>query len=98
MFPGSMLTTSVRFQLRLYASSSLKEKRFVLSSVKQKLHNRFNVSVSEVGGHDSWREAELGLALVTQEKAQADSTVEAVTRFLDGDVRFEVVHRSVEYF
>jgi uncharacterized protein YlxP (DUF503 family) len=93
-----MLITSVRFSLRLYASSSLKEKRFVLSSVKQRLRNRFNLSISEVGGQESWREAELGIALVTQEKAQADSTLEAVTRFLDGDGRFEIVHRLVEYF
>jgi hypothetical protein len=93
-----MLITSVRISLRLHASSSLKEKRFVLSSVKQRLRNRFNLSISEVGAQESWREAELGIALVTQEKAQADSTVEAVTRFLDADGRFDIVHRLVEYF
>ncbi len=93
-----MLITSVQLSLRLYASSSLKEKRFVLSSVKQRLRNRFNVSVSEIGGQESWREADLGIALVTQEKGQADSTVEAVTRFLDSDGRFEIVHRVVEFF
>ena len=70
----------------------------MLSSVKQRLRNRFNLSISEVGAQESWREAELGIALVTQEKAQADSTVEAVTRFLDADGRFDIVHRLVEYF
>lgn len=93
-----MLITSVQLSLRLYASSSLKEKRFVLSSVKKRLQNRFNLSIAEVGGQDSWREADLGIALVTQDKAQADSTVEAITRFLDSDGRFEIVHRLVEYF
>jgi uncharacterized protein YlxP (DUF503 family) len=93
-----MLLASLRLTLRLYESASLKEKRFVLSSVKRRLRNRFNVSVSEIGLHESHREAEVGIVTVAREKKQADREIEAVTRFLDRDGRFEVVDRLQEYF
>jgi len=93
-----MLLASLRLTLRLYESASLKEKRFVLSSVRRRLRNRFNVAVSEVDLHESHREAELAVVTVGREKKQVDREIEAVTRFLDGDGRFEVVDRLQEYF
>jgi len=93
-----MLTASMQVVLRLHASDSLKEKRFVVSSVKQRLRHRFNVAVAETGGHDSWREAVLGIVTVGNERGVVDRELNAVTLFLDGDGRFEVVDRLVEYF
>jgi uncharacterized protein YlxP (DUF503 family) len=93
-----MLVASMHLTLRLHASGSLKEKRFVVSSVKQRLRNRFNVAVAETGGHESWREAELGVVTVGGVRAVVDRELTAVTRFLDNDGRFEVVDRLVEYF
>ncbi len=69
-----------------------------MSSVKTRLSNRFNLSIAEIGQKDSWTEAELGIAVVAEERALVDRVLEQVTRFLDADVRLEVVHRVVEYF
>lgn len=93
-----MIVASLHLLLRLQASSSLKEKRRVLSSVKARLTNRFNLSIAEIGNKESWTEAELGIAVVAEEKALADRVLDRVTRFLDADGRLEVVHRVVEYF
>ncbi len=93
-----MLVASMHLTLRLYDSHSLKEKRFVLQSVKKRLRNRFNLSVSEVGLNDRHAEAELGLAVVANGRKPVDRELEAVMRFLDADSRFEVVQRAVEYF
>jgi len=70
----------------------------VISSVKTRLSNRFNLSIAELGNKESWTQAELGIAVVAEEKALADRVLEQVTRFLDADVRLEVVHRVVEHF
>ena len=93
-----MLLGSLQLTLRLYASSSLKEKRFVLQSVKKRLQNRFNLAVAEVDDQDQWRSAVLGVVTVGTDKAVVDRELERVTRFLDDDGRFEVVDRTVEYF
>jgi uncharacterized protein YlxP (DUF503 family) len=93
-----MMIGALSLTLRLYAADSLKEKRWVLQSVKKRLTQRFNVAVAEVGGHDLWREAQLGIVTVGRQKHVVDKVLDAVTRFLDGDARFEVVERTVEYF
>lgn len=89
---------SLSVSLRLYAADSLKEKRLVVQSVKKRLTHRFNVAVAEVGGHDRWRQADLSLVTVGRDKRVVDRELESITRFLDGDGRFEVVAREVDYF
>jgi len=91
-----MIVASVRVTLRLYAARSIKDKRQVVTSVRERLRNRFNLSVAEVGSQDDWRTAELGLATVASDGVGIDKTIDAVTRFLDDDVRFELVERDVQ--
>lgn len=91
-----MVVVSVRIVLRLYAARSIKDKRQVVTSVRERLRNRFNVAVAEVGSQDDWRTAELGLATVASDGVGADKTVDALTRFLDADARFELIERDVE--
>ena len=43
-------------------SRSLKDKRQVLHSLKDRLRGKFNLSVAEVDGHDLWQKAVLGMA------------------------------------
>ena len=58
-------TLSVRLLLR--EARSLKDKRQVVQSIKDRLRNSFNVSVAEVGDADNRQLAELGLAVVGTE-------------------------------
>jgi len=92
-----MVVLRMRVQLRLNSSSSLKDKRMVLRSVRDRLRNRFNVAVAEVGAQDEWRVAELGIVSVGSDAKIVDAELQAITRFLDHDVRFEMVERDVEY-
>ena len=92
-----MRITSLSITLRLHVSGSLKDKRLVVKSVKQRLRNKFNVAVAEVGELESWRTARLGVVTVGGQQAQVDREIDAITRFLDSDVRFEMVEREVEH-
>jgi hypothetical protein len=42
----------------------LKQKRGVVKAIVQRLRNRFNISVAEVDGQETWQRAVLGLAVV----------------------------------
>ena len=42
-------------ELRLEHSHSLKEKRHVLESLKDRLRHKFNVAVAEIDYHDMWQ-------------------------------------------
>jgi len=58
-------TLSVRLLLR--DARSLKDKRQVVSSIKDKLRNNFNVSVAELSEQDNRQLVVLGVAMVGNE-------------------------------
>jgi hypothetical protein len=71
-----------RVTLRLPENHSLKGKRQVLKSLVARLHNRFNVSVAEIGNHDSWQMASLGISCVSNDERHADQVLASVVAFI----------------
>jgi uncharacterized protein YlxP (DUF503 family) len=75
------------WQLSLPECRSLKEKRRVVKSLKERLQHRFHVSVAETNYHDTWSRAELTAAVVTSDRAHADSILDKLDTFVDRDGR-----------
>ncbi len=72
----------VSWELHLPAAQSLKQKRSVLKSLKDRLHNAFNVSVSETAHHEVWQRAELTACVVAGDRRHAAQVLAAVDRFV----------------
>ena len=64
--------------MRLENSHSLKEKRHVVKSLRDRLHNKFNVSVAEIDCQDLWQRAVLAAVTVSPDKVQAEKVLRAV--------------------
>jgi uncharacterized protein len=62
-----MIVGTLRVRLLLREARTLKDKRQVVKSIKDRLHNGFNVSVAEIAALDNRQLAELGLAMVSNE-------------------------------
>jgi uncharacterized protein YlxP (DUF503 family) len=62
-----MIVGTLRVRLLIREARTLKDKRQVVKSIKDRLRNEFNVSVAEVGALDNRQLAELGLAMVCNE-------------------------------
>src|SRR5262249_26510958 len=62
-----MIVGSLRVRLLIRESRSLKDKRQVVRSIKDRLKNSFNVSIAEVDAQDDRRMAVLGFAMVGSE-------------------------------
>lgn len=62
-----MFVGSLRVRLLIRESRSLKDKRQVVRSIKDRLRNGFNVSVAEVDELDNRQLAVLGVAMVSNE-------------------------------
>ena len=71
------------FDLHVANSQSLKEKRRVIKSIKEKLKNRFNVAVCEFGDLSLWQRSQLGIVTCSNDRAKVDSTIKMVTNFLE---------------
>lgn len=77
-----MVIGVVSWELHLPGAASLKDKRAVLRSLKDRLHNEFNVAVAETGHHDLWQRAELTACTVATDRRHAESVVSAADRFV----------------
>lgn len=62
-----MLIGTLRLHLMIPDSRSLKDKRQVVSSIKDRLRNHFNISIAEVEAQDHRQVAVLGVAMVSNE-------------------------------
>jgi uncharacterized protein YlxP (DUF503 family) len=83
-------------ELHLPGVDSLKGKRHILRSLKDKLRNRFAVAVAEVDHHDSWQRATLAVAYVSHDVRHADSVVAKAMDFIETHVDGEVLDTSLE--
>ncbi len=90
-----MVVFACEVQLFLPASSSLKDKRGVIKSLKERIHNRFNVSVSEVDQNDLWQRSTLGMAVVSNAAKHADSVLAKTVDFIEQDRRVELLDYSI---
>ena len=79
-----MIVGVLTLELAVLDARTLKDKRRVLQSIKQRLRNAFNVSVAEVEFNDSPKRCRLAVALVSQAArpihAQLDKVVDLVRR------------------
>ncbi len=57
----------LRLELAIRGAHSLKDKRRVVKSMKERLHNTFHVSVAEIDALDVWQRAVLGVAMIANE-------------------------------
>ena len=62
-----MILGALRVRLIIRHAKSLKDKRQVVLSIKDKLRNSFNVSVAEIEEQDARQMAVLGIAMVSNE-------------------------------
>lgn len=61
---------------------SLKDKRQVVKSVKDRVHGRFNVSIAEVEDQDLWQKVGLGVAVASNDAKHALSVLSEVEQFI----------------
>jgi uncharacterized protein YlxP (DUF503 family) len=91
-----MIIGAALVDLHVHASRSLKEKRGVVRSITRRVRNRFNVSVAEVGGLDTWQRAVLGLTTAGLEAGIVRRRLEDAIDFIEGLHLAEVVGQEVE--
>ncbi|OQW57778.1 MAG: hypothetical protein BVN28_12515 [Nitrospira sp. ST-bin4] len=83
-------------ELFISESQSLKDKRQVLHSLKDRLHGKFNLSVAEVDGQDLWQKAVLGMACVANDGGYVNQVLEQALNVIKGMPAVEVVRTKLE--
>src|SRR5262245_36261110 len=87
-------------ELRIENAHSLKDKRQVMRSVKDRLRNSFNVSVAEIEGTDLWQRATLGVVSISDSRdylAGLMQNVEREATKLANNAGAEIVDSFVDF-
>ena len=72
------------FELHLPSCRSLKEKRKVVKSLVDRIHQRYRISVAETGFHDLHQRAEISLAVVGTGETEIEHMLDEVRSLVDG--------------
>ena len=73
-----MVVGILQLRVMIRDAQSLKDKRRIVKSLRDRIRNRFNVSVSEVDSLDQRQQATLGIALATNDRVFADQVLAKV--------------------
>lgn len=91
----------MKVSLHIPMAQSLKEKRRVIRSLKDRLFSHFNVSVAEVGDQDLHQRATIGISFVALESLAADAKMRKIEDFIEShdgavvlDIEREILHES----
>jgi len=86
-----MFVGIVRIELHLPGATSLKDKRSVIRSLKEKIRHQVHASVAEVDHQDLWQRAALGVAVVSGENRQVGELLQSVRNLVDRAVGTELL-------
>jgi len=71
------------FELHIEFAQSLKEKRMVVRSLRDKLRRRFNISANEVAFHDLHQRARLAVSFIADRNDNAQSLLDTIQGFVE---------------
>ena len=84
-------------ELRLENSFSLKDKRQVVRSLKDRLRRKFNVAVAEIDYQDLWQRAAIAAVTVSPDHSYAEKLLQSVESEAASILGSELASTSVEW-
>jgi uncharacterized protein len=75
---------------------SLKDKRQVLRSLKDRLRARFNVAVAELDHQDTWQRAQVGVVILSNDAAHLEQSLQAVFAEAENLLGRDLVDHNLE--
>jgi hypothetical protein len=91
-----MVVGVLRVRLAIFEALSLKDKRRVTKSLKDRLSARHNVSIAEVDDLDHRQAATLGLAMVSNEARFVESALRKIVDEIRAESRATLLHYEIE--
>lgn len=93
-----MVVGMMRWDLALPGVASLKDKRMVVRSLKDRIRHRFRVSVAETAQQDQRARAQIAVALVATDGRHAEEVLDKVDRLVAQEARALVLDRLRELY
>ncbi len=79
-------------------SHSLKERRSAVTSLKERIRRRFNVSIADTSPDNVWQRAELHFAGIAGTESAVDHLFRDIISLIDDEPRCELMNPKIEYY
>jgi uncharacterized protein YlxP (DUF503 family) len=90
--PVGLLT----LELHIQDAQSLKDKRQILRSLKDRLRAKFNVAVAELEYHDTWQRSVVGIVTLSSEEQHVEESLQQVLAEADAQLGPVLINHAVE--
>jgi hypothetical protein len=77
-----MIIGLLQIKIYLGRSGSLKDKRCIIRSLKDRLRNKFNVAVAETGLLEKWQVSEISIVTIGKDTRQINSALSNISGFV----------------
>jgi uncharacterized protein YlxP (DUF503 family) len=88
----------LQVEMLLLETRSLKDKRSVLSRIKNLIRKKFNVAVAELKYNDQWGRTLLGFITINSDSKIIHQTLGRVEELLEEQIGIQIINRKVELF
>lgn len=92
-----MVVGTLSIKLMIRDARSLKDKRRVIKSLKDRIRNNFNVSVSEVSAQDNKQQCVLGIAMVGSDRRHINGVLSTIINSLRTFPYAELIDYELEF-
>lgn len=86
-----MVTLICKIEIRIFDSTSLKDKRSVLKSILEKLKNKNNISVIECDYQDFWQKSKIGICFCSLNSVDAHKKLENILVSIELNPYVEII-------
>ncbi len=93
-----MLMAVLTVEYALHGNDSLKGKRRVANSLKQKVRNKFNVAIAEAGTADSLSRLRLAVVSVSNAEAHLQSRMDKCLSMMEAVCPEEMIYSDLEFY
>lgn len=91
-----MVVGLANIDIRIPESGSLKSKRHLLKGIKDRVKNKFNVSIAEIGHNDLWQRTTIGVSVVANDKKFANQVLSKVVEQINRENGLQILDYSIE--
>ncbi len=91
-----MVLGTLTIKVVMRSSRSLKDKRRIIKSLKDRIRNKFNVSISETGSQDIHKCSEICVAMVGTDRQYVNSALSSLINFFRFFPQIELIDYELD--
>ena len=93
----SVYISLITVELFIPLTQSLKEKRSVVKGLRDRVRARFNASVAELGYHDKWQRAVIGVCMISGDRKKLEIDMARLRHVCEEEARIEITDIRQEW-